>query len=351
MDNFNSNLEQLLNCIGENDDDFKLLVDQHYTFPLENDEMLKQFMENCKEHLEQLTNKDNSLFETELIPNISFNNITDELYESVWSYLHSLYMNAWEHIYQKKVVDILQDESNPEFDDLTTCLLNIVHNIKQDLTNKAEELENSFNIDTNILENSKIGDLAKSISEDLDISAMGDITSLATDLLSGNIENNEGFMGLIKKVSETVKDKIEGGEINVEELLNESQNMMSGGGLDGLMSGGLGDLMGNLMGGNGEGGGLGDLMGNLMGNGNLKEMASKIGNPGQLLNNLQNPHNGNATRERLLKKLEKRKQLKLELEDKEKELEELKEIVSNKQKTKRNKKNKKKKRKKKNRNY
>ena len=50
------------------------------------------------------------------------------------------------------------------------------------------------------------------------MSSMGDITSLATDLLSGNIENNEGFMGLIKTVSENVKGKIEGGEIDVEEL-------------------------------------------------------------------------------------------------------------------------------------
>ena len=224
--------------------------------------------------------------------------------------------------------------------------------MQQKSTNIRVNQQDINNIDTNILENSKIGDLAKTISEDIDISSMGDITSLATDLLSGNIENNEGFMGLIKTVSETVKDKIEGGEINVEELLNESQNMMSGGGLDGLMSGGLGDLMSNLMGGNGEEGGLGDLMGNLMGNGNLKEMASKIGNPGQLLNNLQNPHNGNATRERLLKKLEKRRQLKLELEDKEKELEQLKEIVAEKkEKSKKKKKNKKKKRKKKNRNY
>ena len=89
-------------------------------------------------------------------------------------------------------------------------------------------------------------------------------------------ENSMNFMNLFEKIGSTIKTKVDSGEFNHENLLQDAQNMMGN-----LQNSGLGDLMGNL-----QNSGLGDIMGSLAEGGSVAM---------------------NPTQEKLRRKLEQRK--------------------------------------------
>lgn len=148
------------------------------------------------------------------------------------------------------------------------------------------------------IDNSKIGELAREISKDIDISKMNiekpeDIGKLL------DFSGSNSFLGdIVGKVSSKLTEKIANGDIKQEELMSEAMSMMSmlnGGG----SGGGIADILKNM-------GGLGDMMNNPM----VSEMmkASKKGNV-QMRNSGGARKGVTSTRDRLRKKLaEKKKQ-------------------------------------------
>ena len=100
------------------------------------------------------------------------------------------------------------------------------------------------------LGNSKIGQLAKEISESIDVSNIkvdspDDIMKLMDFSSSNNLIGD-----IIKKASSKVQEKMANGQLKQEDLLSEAMNMMSmfgkgagGGGAGGNPMGGIFDMM------------------------------------------------------------------------------------------------------------
>lgn len=130
------------------------------------------------------------------------------------------------------------------------------------------------------MENSMICNLAKEISNEIDVSNLKvdkpeDILKLMDFTASNNIVGD-----IIKKVSSKIHDKISSGELKQEDLFSEAMSMMSmmnmGGGKGGKGGGmgGMADMMSSMMGGGAGGsGGMADMMSGLGGMMNNPMMA------------------------------------------------------------------------------
>lgn len=128
-----------------------------------------------------------------------------------------------------------QSEMENIVDDDLKHMLEKIHNTRKNMTNSPVE-DNSLdetnqdNVNTafDFLNNSKIGELAKEISEDIDVSKLN--VKEPEDLL--NIDQmfngeNSGLLGdIINKVGTKITDKIQNGDIKQEDLLSEAFSMM-----------------------------------------------------------------------------------------------------------------------------
>lgn len=152
------------------------------------------------------------------------------------------------------------------------------------------------------IENSKIANIAKEISKEIDISNINiekpeDVAKLM------DFSGSNNFLGnIVSKVSTKLTEKISSGEINQDDLLSEAMSMMgmlNGGGAGG--AGGIADILKNM-------GGLSGMMNNPMMN-EMMKMAKKgkvaTKNTG---GNRRNNGSSVSTRDRLRKKLEEKKQ-------------------------------------------
>ena len=152
------------------------------------------------------------------------------------------------------------------------------------------------------IENSKIANIAKEISKEIDISNINiDKPEDVAKLMDFSGSNN--FLGnIVSKVSTKLTEKISSGEINQDDLLSEAMSMMgmlNGGGAGGV--GGIADILKNM-------GGLGGMMNNPMMN-EMMKMAKK-GKVATKNTGGSRHNNGSSvsTRDRLRKKLEEKKQ-------------------------------------------
>jgi hypothetical protein len=147
------------------------------------------------------------------------------------------------------------------------------------------------------LENSKIGSLAKEISSQIDIGQLNidpnDPDGISKGLSGMFSGENNALTNIIQKVGSTIQDKIQTGELRHEDLLKEAFSLMGrmqggggGGGMPGMPPGFM-DMMTGMMGGMNLGGGV------------------------------QKKRNDRASaRDRLKKKIEKRKQQLNKISDK-----------------------------------
>lgn len=161
------------------------------------------------------------------------------------------------------------------------------------------------------IENSKIADLAKEISKEIDISNISiekpeDVAKLM------DFSGSNNFLGnIVSKVSTKLTEKISSGEIKQEDLLSEAMSMMSmlNGGAGGAGGpGGMGGIA-DILKGMGGLGGLGSMMNNPM----MSEMMkmAKKGKVATKNTGGTRRSSGNApvsTRDRLRKKLEDKRQ-------------------------------------------
>ena len=85
----------------------------------------------------------------------------------------------------------------------------------------------------NFIENTKIGEIAKEISQDIDLSSMN--LERPEDLL--NFKENGILNNIVGKVGAKMQEKFESGEITHEQLLSEAMGMIGGmGGMSGMMN-------------------------------------------------------------------------------------------------------------------
>ena len=134
-------------------------------------------------------------------------------------------------------------------DDIKTVLWKIYDNKEylKNIVSKDDIVDDSDNglPNLDIMKNTKIGNLAKEISETIDVSKLN--IENPEELL--NVENifngggsNNVIGDIIKTVGDQISSKIQNGELNQEELMTEALGMMCN-----LNMGGENDMMSQMM--------------------------------------------------------------------------------------------------------
>ena len=276
-----------------------------------NDKYVKRYMTKMREHKNKIAKRDESLFSETIciLKNIDFSPIwkskelSDSNKDKIWEYLQTLYVigetiiSDSEHI--QKLVKSFQkfkngEEVEEEEDTVTKDMLNMLQGLSESNRGKVDEL------DENLIENGLIGNLAKELSEELseqnlnlDMDNVESVDDVFKNIMAG--DNPMKFMNLLQTVGQKIQNKVDSQEIDGEKLVEEATQMMS-------QMGGLG----------GENGGLFDSL--LKNAGNLAGMMGGAGGMVAAAQNIQaastNPHHSsnNSTRDRLRRKLEKRRQ-------------------------------------------
>jgi hypothetical protein len=164
---------------------------------------------------------------------------------------------------KKELDDIIDDDLRSLIENIyesrknmTKALINSSYEIDEDITDQNDMFKSAFDM----LNDSKIGELAKEISQDIDISGlnMDNPEQLLNfdAMLSGK---NTALSDIIGKVGTKIAGKIQNGELNQEDLMKEAFSMMSKLNGNNFME----EMMGSMggMGGKGGKGGMGDMMG------------------------------------------------------------------------------------------
>jgi hypothetical protein len=222
---------------------------------IDDNEIIKEFLQLIDNNSDDITNKNEEIFTDELylIKDISMktiwvSDISDKTKNSIWSYLQSFCLINITINSNDKINEVLKSiESNEKVKDKKTLkdikkIKKINDNLKNDestndtnnndTTNDTTNGSNSkgMNDMNNILENTTIGNLAKEITEDLNIDNMseGDM---------GQFFKPENMMNIFQKINSTLTEKIDNKEIDGNALLGEASNLMNGN-----------DMMSNMMG-------------------------------------------------------------------------------------------------------
>lgn len=260
LNSFNSNLEKLLKNIIKLFPDQKEDIEKYYKFPVSGDIYIKLFFENCKSLGKDISEKNEIIFSEEyiILPEVKFNliwndeDIDDESKETIWKYLHTLYIFSYEFQKDKDVNEILEQlkniqQDNSDLDEQTKTFLSIIDNLSgkndidmdklenSELNNEDEDEDNTSGFtlpnipDLSNLMNGSIGQLAQEIVSDLDTSKLNleDPSMLLKNLMSGNIGDDSGLMDLVKNITGKIHDKINSGELNEEHLFSEANNVMN----------------------------------------------------------------------------------------------------------------------------
>ena len=266
------------------------------TCVLEEEELLKEFLDRVHKLNKKITNKDEQLFEDDplILTDISFKNIwtTNISYktkETIWKYLQTFCLLALNHQSNKQLADALNDLSDNKEIELkdkkiasdVKKIKKMTENIKEPIAeeiNKPPEPENPFQ---SIMGNTDIGKLAEEVSNQIDLESMlGSVDSdnpmeIFQNLMSGGAMNQ--IMGTIHNV---VNSKVDNGELSREGMMSEAQ----------------------------------DIYGKLGSNSMFQQMAqgarqSSPNQPSSNQSNANNPHQSNKTRQRLQKKLKEKQKV------------------------------------------
>lgn len=270
--------------------EYRELIDSYYGNLLNeetcnDDKYVKRYMVKMNDHEEKISNKNKSLFDEPIfiLKNIDFkiiidsNEISNENMDKMWDYLQTLYVLGKTIISDTDKVKRLVENFKRFKNNETLETNNEEDKLLMDMLNNLSERGKSGNIDTNIIENGLIGNLAKELSEEIDIEGMGldlnensNVDDVFSNLISG--DNPLKFMNLVQTVGQKIQDKVSTANLDQDKLMEEATQMMS-----------------SLQGGS-------PLFDNI-----LKQTQS-------MAQNMNMESTGNATRDRLRKKLEKKKQ-------------------------------------------
>jgi len=345
LEYFNVNLKYFINDIIATFPEYKDVLELYYDDVLEdgvcsNDKYVKRFMRKLSEFKTLISNKDNELFSNSvlILKNVDFKTIweSDELSEDnrerVWEYIQTLFVigesilsdsskvksivrsfqkfregdeiteeanangeEATENIPTVNGTDANEGETNEgetnegetnegetTEDDVDPEILNMLKNLSKE--NKDKPLPE------NIFENGLIGKLAQELSDEINLDDMNlgvdentNVDDIFSKLLSGN--NPMKFMNLLQTVGSKIQNKVQNSDLDQGALVEEATKMMAG------LQGGQNSLFDNL----------------LRQAGNMAGAAQN-----QEANNTGNDNRGhgssNPTRDRLRRKLEKRRQ-------------------------------------------
>ena len=282
---FNKIFLSLIKEVKSKNDEIKHTLKQHYKiFDKQSSEYIVFFVNNINDNINRvLFSGDDILDNVEVLNMLIFENITiNDLVIKVikdnehdrntlkyyvyllmlLSYIYKLEIDTEKKkILLETVLNIISvfDTENVEKsdveglmediidDDIKTVLWKIYDNkeyLKNVVSNEdIEGVEGLPNLD--FMKNTKIGNLAKEISETIDVSKLN--IENPEELL--NVENifngggsNNVIGDIIKTVGDQISSKIQNGELNQEELMTEALGMMGN-----LNMGGENDMMSQMM--------------------------------------------------------------------------------------------------------
>jgi len=122
----------------------------------------------------------------------------------------------------------IDNELNEIMDDDVRIILTHIKDLKVDVTNK-ESLDSS-NLD-NLLGNSKIGKLAKEISDNIDLESLNINTDNPEEMLNpANLfsgENGNLIGNLVQQVGSSITEKMSSGELKQEDLVQDAFSLMN----------------------------------------------------------------------------------------------------------------------------
>lgn len=252
---------------------------------------LEYYFRHSLPYADKITNCDDTgLLDMNVLHGVKFGDIYKRNFpiaskHAIWRYLHTFYLLVQSYPKLDRIIEKYKDNDN--IDKIKESLANHDTNLRNIMNSSAKFAEeiikeqakptedgkmpdmSSFlnGMDENKFEseflNSKIGNLAKEISEELngdDLKCMDNPDDLMKNLLSGE---GGGLGNIIQKVSTKLQNKMQNGELNEEALMKEATSMMGmlnpafskmAGGMGGGGMGGMGNLfsmMGGMMGGGG----------------------------------------------------------------------------------------------------
>ena len=284
---FNKIFLSLIKEVKSKNDEIKHTLKQHYKiFDKQSSEYIVFFVNNINENINRvLFSEDDILDNVEVLNMLLFENITinDLLIKVIkdnehdkntlkyyvyllmlLSYIYKLEIdNDKKKILLETVLNIISVFDSNEIekddieglmediidDDIKTVLWKIYDNKEylKNIVSKDDIVDDSYNGLPNLdfMKNTKIGNLAKEISETIDVSKLN-IENPEELLNVENIFNGGGSNNVIGDIIKTVGDqislKIQNGELNQEELMTEALGMMGN-----LNMGGENDMMSQMM--------------------------------------------------------------------------------------------------------
>jgi hypothetical protein len=291
---FNIFYLDFLTDLKKYNDESKQLVRKHYkVFDKASPQYFERFQTSLLEHV-------NNAEEVEMLPEASFISIKSNVgvleesvlksYLCIFRALVSIYSDEDETILET-VLDVIKTIQDPSQNDevinhkmkdiLDDDLAKILGDLKD--LHKVETSEEDDRNVFNMIEKSKIGSIAKEISNEIDISSLP-LDSPEKLLDISNLSSSNNVLGnIISQVSTKIQKKIEDGQISQTELVNEALSLV------GMMNQGNNSLFNDLMSG---------MAGGAMGGG---YKGTKVQVDKNKVKNME-------TRDRLRQKLEKKKQ-------------------------------------------
>lgn len=347
------------------DDGLKTTIKKNYkVIDKSSDEYYTLFWDNVKSHLDvfvasenDMLSMDEDILKLEIIQGITIGDAVEVLKEhdlqTFWNYINILLIFAYLYTDIKSVDSITKQDGDGDVEQVkesdakantyllftkVVTILSLIQN-SQDTSSELEDIidddvkrlllkikvfENTteeVNLEEEAkkvptpsteflqsIENSKIADLAKEISKEIDISNINiekpeDVAKLM------DFSGSNNFLGnIVSKVSNKLTEKISSGEIKQEDLLSEAMSMMS------MLNGGGGGGVADILKGMGGMGGLGEMLNNPMMSEIMKmakkgKVSTKNTNGTRRTKANQSNSAPISTRDRLRKKLEEKKKM------------------------------------------
>lgn len=255
---------------------------------------LEYYFRHCIPYSKDITacNVD-ALADMNIIHGLKFRNLyNDDLgissKHALWRYLHTFYLLVQSYPKIDKIMEKYTDHEDLE--KIKAGLSNHDENLRNLMASSARFAEEILRQQTsengalpNVASmfegmdekkfeesfmNSNIGNLAKEISQDLDLSDLKNLESpddLMKTLMGGSTDG--GLGNIIQKVSTKLQSKLSSGQLNEEALMKEATQMM------GMLNPALASM--GMGGGKGGMGDLFSMMGGLMGGGGGKKKSKK----------------------------------------------------------------------------
>ena len=242
---FNFYLKTFLGELQNIFPEFKDSITSSYSEVLESESLsvdtyVKEYMNAVQSFHTQIATKQNSLFlgdsELKFLRDLDFRelwtkDLSDSTRENIWKYLQTLYVIGKKIVANDDDVSAMLNELNtPNQDDFKQHqqeMMEMIENMSKITDeNRAtnSEVENLFN-------NGIISDIAKELTNELDLDKMDmgnpqNMNEAFSNIMGGGGGTN--FFNLISKVGEKIQSKVESGQINQGDLINEAQKMMGG---------------------------------------------------------------------------------------------------------------------------